>query len=158
MPRALLSVSDKSGLVEFASALVNLGFEIVATGGTKRALAEAGIPVTAVADVTGAPEILGGRVKTLHPAIHGALLALPTPEHDAELARHDLTRIDLVAVNLYPFRETVAREGVTDAEDKSQVIPFMPQRKPPFALTGKWWFFSFCRNGNPTFRTAKKER
>ncbi|MBW6456632.1 MAG: bifunctional phosphoribosylaminoimidazolecarboxamide formyltransferase/IMP cyclohydrolase [Trueperaceae bacterium] len=116
MPRALLSVSDKTGLVEFASALVALGYEIVATGGTKRALAEAGLPVTAVADVTGAPEILGGRVKTLHPAIHGALLALPTQAHDDELARHGLTRIDLVAVNLYPFRETVAREGVTDAE------------------------------------------
>jgi len=116
MPRALLSVSDKSGLVAFASALVDLGFEIVATGGTKRALTEAGLPVTAVAEVTGAPEILGGRVKTLHPAIHGALLALPTPDHDAELERHGLTRIDLVAVNLYPFRETIARPGVTDAE------------------------------------------
>jgi hypothetical protein len=79
MPRALLSVSDKTGLVDFASALVELGYEIVATGGTQRALADAGLPVTSVADVTGAPEILDGRVKTLHPAIHGALLALPTP-------------------------------------------------------------------------------
>jgi phosphoribosylaminoimidazolecarboxamide formyltransferase / IMP cyclohydrolase len=116
MPRALLSVSDKSGLLEFASALAELGFELVATGGTHRALVEGGLTVTAVAAVTGAPEILGGRVKTLHPAIHGALLALPTEEHDAELARHGIARIDLVAVNLYPFRETVARPGVTDAE------------------------------------------
>ena len=116
MPRALLSVSDKTGLVDFARALVELGFELVATGGTKRALADAGLAVTSVAAVTGAPEILGGRVKTLHPAIHGALLALPTDEHEAELARHGIARIDLVAVNLYPFRETVARAGVSDAE------------------------------------------
>jgi phosphoribosylaminoimidazolecarboxamide formyltransferase / IMP cyclohydrolase len=116
MPRALLSVSDKSGLLEFARSLADLGFELVATGGTHRALSDGGLAVTTVAAVTGAPEILGGRVKTLHPAIHGALLALPTDAHEAELAQHGIGRIDLVAVNLYPFRETVARPGVTDAD------------------------------------------
>jgi phosphoribosylaminoimidazolecarboxamide formyltransferase / IMP cyclohydrolase len=121
MPRALLSVSDKNGLIDFARALTELGYELVATGGTHRALAEAGLPVRAVAELTGAPEILGGRVKTLHPAIHGALLALPTAAHDAELAQHGIGRIDLVAVNLYPFRETVARPGVTDAEAMEQL-------------------------------------
>ena len=121
MPRALLSVSDKTGLTEFGHALHELGFELVATGGTKRALADAGLPVTAVAAVTGAPEILDGRVKTLHPAIHGALLALPTAAHDEELQRHGIERIDLVAVNLYPFRETVARPGVTDDEAMEQL-------------------------------------
>lgn len=121
MPRALLSVSDKTGLVPFASALADLGFELVATGGTRRALLDAGLKVVAVAEVTGAPEILGGRVKTLHPAIHGALLARPTAEHEAELAAHGIRRIDLVAVNLYPFRQTVARPGVTDAEAMEQL-------------------------------------
>jgi len=121
MPRALLSVSDKTGLLDFARALAELGFELIATGGTQRALAEGGLAVTSVAAVTGAPEILGGRVKTLHPAIHGALLALPTAAHDAELERHGIPRIDLVAVNLYPFRETVARPGVTDAEAMEQL-------------------------------------
>ncbi|MFN2322055.1 MAG: bifunctional phosphoribosylaminoimidazolecarboxamide formyltransferase/IMP cyclohydrolase [Trueperaceae bacterium] len=121
MPRALLSVSDKTGLVEFARALVDLGFELVATGGTHRTLVDAGLPARAVSDVTGAPEILDGRVKTLHPAIHGALLAKATPEHEAELGAHGLTRIDLVAVNLYPFEATVARPGATDAEAMEQL-------------------------------------
>ena len=116
MPRALLSVSDKRGLVPFAEALHALGFELIATGGTKSALTEAGLTVTSVAAVTGAPEILDGRVKTLHPRIHAGLLALPTAAHDAELRSQQIERIDLVAVNLYPFRETVARAGVTDAE------------------------------------------
>ena len=121
MPRALLSVSDKTGLVDFARALVDLGYELVATGGTHRALVDAGLPARSVSDVTGAPEILDGRVKTLHPAIHGALLATPTPEHDAELRAHGLARIDLVAVNLYPFEATVARPGVTDVEAMEQL-------------------------------------
>lgn len=116
MRRALLSVSDKRGLLSFAQALHALDFELVATGGTKNALTEAGLPVTSVSAVTGAPEILGGRVKTLHPRIHAGLLALPTPAHDAELSAHAIERFDLVAVNLYPFRETVARAGVSDAE------------------------------------------
>ncbi|MEJ2357336.1 MAG: bifunctional phosphoribosylaminoimidazolecarboxamide formyltransferase/IMP cyclohydrolase [Deinococcales bacterium] len=112
MPRALLSVSDKRGLAPFAQGLVELGYDIVSTGGTLRALREAGVPAVAVADVTGFPEILDGRVKTLHPRIHGGLLARRDEAHLAELREHDIAPIDLVAVNLYPFRETVARPGV----------------------------------------------
>ena len=113
MPRALLSVSDKTGLVDFARGLVGLGWEFVSTGGTARALRDAGIAVRDVSDVTGFPEMLDGRVKTLHPAVHGGLLARrDLPEHMEALAEHDIAPIDLVAVNLYPFRETAARAGV----------------------------------------------
>ena len=114
MPRALLSVSDKSGLTEFARSLSELGFDLIATGGTYRHLHDAGLPVIGVSAVTRAPEILDGRVKTLHPAIHAGILARPIPEHDTELAHHGIARFDLVCVNLYPFRETVARPGVDD--------------------------------------------
>lgn len=110
---ALLSVSDKSGLTEFAEGLVALGWEILASGGTARALREAGIAVREVADYTGFPEVLSGRVKTLHPAIHAGLLARDTPDDRAELAALGLRPIDLVACNLYPFAATVARPGVT---------------------------------------------
>lgn len=111
--RVLLSVSDKSGLVEFAQRLHDAGGELIASGGTARTLAQAGIPVTEVEQVTGSPEILGGRVKTLHPAIHGGILARRTPEHLEELAIHGIGAIDLVVVNLYPFQATVAKPGVT---------------------------------------------
>jgi phosphoribosylaminoimidazolecarboxamide formyltransferase/IMP cyclohydrolase len=111
--RAILSVSDKRGLVELARALVRHGIEILSTGGTAKELAAAGVPTTAISSHTGAPEILGGRVKTLHPRIHGGLLGRPTPEHEGEMAAHDIPPIDLVVVNLYPFRETVARPGVS---------------------------------------------
>jgi phosphoribosylaminoimidazolecarboxamide formyltransferase / IMP cyclohydrolase len=121
VPRALLSVSDKTGLVPFAQGLVALGFELVSTGGTRRALHDAGVPVTSVSTVTGAPEILGGRVKTLHPTVHGGILALATAEHEAELQRHGIERFDLVAVNLYPFRETVASGGVPVGAAMEQV-------------------------------------
>lgn len=114
--RALISVSDKTGLVDFARGLVDLGVEIISTGGTARTLKEAGLPVTYVSDVTGFPEILDGRVKTLHPAVHGGILALRTPGHLNQLKEHNIIPIDLVAVNLYPFRETIARPGVTFAE------------------------------------------
>ncbi len=115
--RALISVSDKTGIVEFAAGLADLGVEILSTGGTKRVLEEAGIPVTAVEDYTGFPEMLDGRVKTLHPKIHGALLAIrDNDEHVRQLEEHGIKPIDLVVVNLYPFRETVARPGVTLAE------------------------------------------
>jgi phosphoribosylaminoimidazolecarboxamide formyltransferase/IMP cyclohydrolase len=114
--RALVSVSDKRGLVDLARALVRHGVELLSTGGTAKELAAAGLAVTAIADYTGAPEILGGRVKTLHPRIHGGLLGRPTPEHEAEMAAHDIAPIDLVVVNLYRFRETVARPGVTVEE------------------------------------------
>ncbi|MER3479393.1 MAG: bifunctional phosphoribosylaminoimidazolecarboxamide formyltransferase/inosine monophosphate cyclohydrolase [Meiothermus sp.] len=107
--RALLSVSDKTGLIEFARGLVGLGFELVSTGGTHKALEGAGLPVLHVFEVTGFPEILEGRVKTLHPAIHAGLLAKRTPEHEGELEREGITRINLLCVNLYPFRETLAR-------------------------------------------------
>ncbi|MBW7882892.1 MAG: bifunctional phosphoribosylaminoimidazolecarboxamide formyltransferase/IMP cyclohydrolase [Caldilineaceae bacterium] len=113
--RALLSVSDKRGLVEFARRLHEAGGELVASGGTARKLAEAGIPVLQVENVTGFPEILGGRVKTLHPAIHGAILARRTPMHLEELATHAIMPIDLVVVNLYPFQETVAQPSVSIA-------------------------------------------
>ncbi|RIK58010.1 MAG: bifunctional phosphoribosylaminoimidazolecarboxamide formyltransferase/inosine monophosphate cyclohydrolase [Chloroflexi bacterium] len=111
--RALLSVSDKSGLVDFARHLSAAGVELVASGGTARSLAEAGLPVAAVEDVTGFPEILGGRVKTLHPAIHGGILARRTEQHLDELRRHGIAPIDLVVVNLYPFQATVAQPNVT---------------------------------------------
>src|ERR671910_409192 len=110
--RALLSVSDKTGLVEFAGALAGTGVEIISTGGTGRALAEAGIPAVDVTSVTGFPEILGGRGKTLHPLIHGGVLAdRSNPVHAAEQAAHVIADIDLVAVNLYPFEEALARRA-----------------------------------------------
>ena len=114
MPRALISVSDKRGIVGFARGLIDLGWEIISTGGTSATLKGAGLAVTPVDQVTGFPEILDGRVKTLHPAIHGGLLARrDLPEHQAALAAHDITPIDLVAVNLYPFQATIAKPEVT---------------------------------------------
>jgi phosphoribosylaminoimidazolecarboxamide formyltransferase/IMP cyclohydrolase len=122
MPRALLSVSDKSGLLDFARGLHSLGWELLSPGGTARAVREAGIPVRDVADVTGFPEMLDGRVKTLHPAVHGGLLARrDLPQHMQAIAEHDIAPIDLVAVNLYPFRETAARKGVSPDEVIEQI-------------------------------------
>src|SRR5687768_5112940 len=116
--RALLSVSDKTGLVDFARELVTkYGVELIATGGTKKALADAGLPVKDVGDLTGFPEILDGRVKTLHPAVYAGLLAKrDKPEHMRTLAEHGLVEIDLVVCNLYPFEQTVAKPGVSEAE------------------------------------------
>lgn len=112
--RALISVSDKTGVVEFAGRLVGLGWEILSTSGTMKMLKEAGLPVTSVSDVTGFPEICDGRVKTLHPKIHGALLARrDVPDHMRQLEENGIEKIDLVCVNLYPFRETVAKPDVT---------------------------------------------
>ncbi len=109
--RALLSVSDKTGLVDFARALHARGIVLVSTGGTHRALVEAGLPVTEVADLTGFPEMMDGRVKTLHPAVHGGLLAIrDNPEHQAALAAHGIGAIDLLVVNLYPFEATIAAD------------------------------------------------
>lgn len=114
---ALISLSDKSGAVEFARALAQLGFRLLSTGGTARVLAEAGLEVTEVAQVTGFPEMLDGRVKTLHPNIHGALLARrDDPAHMATIEKHGIAPIEIVAINLYPFAETVARPGCTQAE------------------------------------------
>jgi len=119
--RAILSVSDKSGLAEFAKGLAQLGVEILSTGGTARVLSEAGVPLTSVSDHTGAPEILGGRVKTLHPKIHGGLLGRPTDEHIAEMDANDIAPIDLIVVNLYPFEQTIAKEGTSFAEAIEQI-------------------------------------
>ncbi|MCI1785626.1 MAG: bifunctional phosphoribosylaminoimidazolecarboxamide formyltransferase/IMP cyclohydrolase [Bacteroidales bacterium] len=112
--RALISVSDKTGVVEFAGKLAAMGWEIISTSGTMKMLKEAGVKVTSVSDVTGFPEICDGRVKTLHPKIHGALLARrDIPEHMAELKANGIETIDLVCVNLYPFCETIAKPDVT---------------------------------------------
>ncbi|MGB7201096.1 MAG: bifunctional phosphoribosylaminoimidazolecarboxamide formyltransferase/IMP cyclohydrolase [Pyrinomonadaceae bacterium] len=115
--RALISVSDKIGVAEFATALSNFGVEIISTGGTAKALRDAGLKVTDVSEVTGFPEMMGGRVKTLHPKIHGAFLALrDNAEHVASMNEHGIEPIDLVVVNLYPFEQTVAKKGVTLSE------------------------------------------
>ncbi|MHC4100182.1 MAG: bifunctional phosphoribosylaminoimidazolecarboxamide formyltransferase/IMP cyclohydrolase [Planctomycetota bacterium] len=120
--RALISVSDKTGLIPLAEALAALEVEIVSTGGTAAALADAGIAVIKVEEVTGRPEMMGGRVKTLHPAIHGAVLARRDVETDCRaLADQGITPIDLVCVNLYPFEETIRGEGVTSAEALEQI-------------------------------------
>src|SRR5918998_876205 len=120
--RALLSVSDKSGLVDFARALEGFGVEMLSTGGTAKALREAGLAVRDVSDVTGFPEMLDGRVKTLHPRVHGGILAVrDNPEHTRSLEEHSIGPIDMVVVNLYPFEQTVAREGVTLEEAVEQI-------------------------------------
>jgi len=114
--KAVISVSDKTGIVEFAEGLVAEGFELISTGGTYKTLKEADIPVRYVSEITGFPEILDGRVKTLHPKIHGGILAMDTEKHRAQCAENGIDFIDLVCVNLYPFRETIAKEGVTFEE------------------------------------------
>jgi phosphoribosylaminoimidazolecarboxamide formyltransferase/IMP cyclohydrolase len=120
--RALVSVSDKSGIVEFVRSLYEMGVEIVSTGGTARVLRAAEIPCREVSDLTGAPEILDGRVKTLHPRIHGAILSLPEKEHHvATLEREKIEAIDMVVVNLYPFEKTVAAEGATLADALEEI-------------------------------------
>jgi len=112
--RALLSVSDKTGVTEFAKQLVELGFELISTGGTKKAIQEAGIPVIGVSDVTGFPEILDGRVKTLNPLIHGGLLAkFDEPSHIEQMSQHQIDPIQIVCVNLYPFQQTIEKPDVT---------------------------------------------
>ncbi len=112
--RAIVSVSDKTGVVEFARGLAGHGVEILSTGGTARLLRESGVPVTDVSAYTGFPEILDGRVKTLVPKIHGGILAIrDNPEHRAQMEAHGIQPIDLVAVNLYPFEKTVAEPGCT---------------------------------------------
>ena len=119
---ALLSVSDKTGLVDLARGLVALGVELVSTGGTARALREAGLPVQDISEITRFPEMLDGRVKTLHPAVHGGLLARrDLPAHMAAIAEHGIAPIDVVVVNLYPFRETVARPGVAFEDAIEQI-------------------------------------
>lgn len=120
--RALISVSDKTGIVDFARELKDFGIEIISTGGTAKALRQAGIEVCDVSDVTGFPEMMDGRIKTLHPKIHGALLSVrDNPSHQAAMRDHSIEPIDMVVINLYPFEETIAREGVTPAEAIEQI-------------------------------------
>ena len=116
MPKAIISVYDKTGLIPFARGLVELGWTLIASGGTAQLLSNNNLPVTEVAKYTGSPEILGGRVKTLHPLIYGGLLARPNASDHAELLKLGWDYIDLAAVNLYPFEETIARPGVTIEE------------------------------------------
>ena len=112
--KALLSVYDKSGVVDFAREIHRTGVELISTGGTHRTLSDAGLPVQQVSEFTGSPEILDGRVKTLHPIVHGGILARrDNPDHMSELSGRGMDTIDLVAVNLYPFAATIARPGVT---------------------------------------------
>ncbi len=114
MTQALISVSDKTGIVEFAAALHALGMGLLSTGGTASLLASNGVPVSEVADVTGFPEMLDGRVKTLHPVVHGGLLARrDMPAHMKALSDHGIATIDILVVNLYPFEATVAKPGCT---------------------------------------------
>jgi phosphoribosylaminoimidazolecarboxamide formyltransferase/IMP cyclohydrolase len=120
--RALFSVSDKSDLLPLANALASRGVEIVSTGGTAKSLSDGGVKVTPIDVLTGFPEIMGGRVKTLHPAVHGALLGVRDhPDHQAAMAQHGIKPIDLVCVNLYPFEKTIAKPGVSHAEAIEQI-------------------------------------
>src|SRR6185369_1713248 len=113
--RALFSVSDKSGLVDFARFLAGRNVELISTGGTAKAIAQAGLKVKEVADLTGFPEMLDGRVKTLHPKVHGGLLGIRgNAEHEAAMAKHGIEPIDLLVVNLYPFEQTVAAKADFD--------------------------------------------
>jgi len=121
MPRALLSVSDKTGLTEFASQLNYLGFEIIASGGTAQALQDEDISVTSIETLTGLHEMLGGRVKTLHPAVHAGILARRTPQDRTELEDAGYSEIDLVVCNLYPFQQTVAKHGITLQDAVEQI-------------------------------------
>jgi phosphoribosylaminoimidazolecarboxamide formyltransferase/IMP cyclohydrolase len=120
--RALVSVSDKTGIVDFARALAEFGVEIISTGGTAKALRDAGLEVVDISDITGFAEMMDGRVKTLHPRVHGGLLALrDNPEHVAAMDKHGIQPIDMVVVNLYPFAETIRRPGVTREEAIEQI-------------------------------------
>lgn len=120
--RALISVSDKTGIVKFAREVQSLGYELVSTGGTLKALADAGLPMTSVSDVTGSPEMLDGRVKTLHPKIHGGLLARrDLDEHVRQLDEYGITPIDLLVVNLYPFESTVQQDGLSEQDVIEQI-------------------------------------
>src|SRR6202790_3962252 len=122
MPRALLSVSDKTGIVDLGRSLAARGFELVSTGGTARALSDAGLTVTSVSNLTGFPEMMDGRLKTLHPKIHGGILARRDhPDDLTAAATHGIGLIDLVVVNLYPFAETAQKPGVTFGELVEQI-------------------------------------
>ena len=130
MPRALLSVSDKNGIVDLGRALAARGYELVSTGGTARALSEAGLAVTGVSDLTGFPEMMDGRVKTLHPALHGGILARrDRPDDVAALAAHGIGLVDIVVVNLYPFVRAAA-----DPATRGAVCAALPAAAPERAV------------------------
>src|SRR5512143_2724695 len=137
--RALVSVSDKRGLVELAKVLARHGVQLLSTGGTAKLLADAGLAVTQVSDHTGFPEMLDGRVKTLHPKIHGGLLGRrDVPAHLEAMRAHGIEPIDLVAVNLYPFAETVAKPGVTFEEAIEQIDIGGPSMLRSAAKNHRW--------------------
>ena len=137
---ALLSVSDKTGIVEFAKELHALGIKLLSTGGTAKLLADKGLPVTEVAEVTQFPEMLDGRVKTLHPKVHGGLLARrELPEHMAALKEHGIDTIDLLVVNLYPFEATVAKAGCTLADAIENIDIGGPAWCAAPPRTGRTW-------------------
>src|ERR1041385_937031 len=120
--RALISVSDKARIVDFARELARFDVEIISTGGTAKALRDAGLNVRDISEITGFPEMMDGRVKTLHPRVHGGLLALrDNPEHVAAMEQHGIEPIDMVVVNLYPFAETIRRAGVTREQAIEQI-------------------------------------
>ena len=119
--RALISVHDKTGAVGFGRALADMGYEIISTGNTYKALDDAGVPVRQVSEVTGFPEIMDGRVKTLHPLIHGGILARPIASHLKEAEDLGIGLIDIVAGNLYPFKETISKEGVSLQDAVEQI-------------------------------------
>src|SRR3972149_5238014 len=136
--RALVSVSDKSGVIDLAVALRDLTIEILSTGGTARALRQAGVAVVDVADITGFPEMLDGRVKTLHPKIHAGILASRSePEHLRQLREHAIAPIDLVVITLYPFEATVARTNVSFEETVEQID--IGGRNPTWGAATKLW-------------------
>ena len=127
--RALVSVSDKTGLVDFVQGLVDLGWEIIATGGTQKLLESKGVKTIGISEVTGFPEICDGRVKTLHPKVHGGILGRrDVPEHMQTLKENGIETIELVCVNLYPFRQTIAKEGVTMEDAIENIDIGGPQR------------------------------
>lgn len=121
MPTAILSVYDKTNLVEFAKDLESLGFKLLGSGGTSKKIRDAGIQIGDVQDITKAPEMLGGRVKTLHPAVHGGILARDIPSDNQDLDNQSYEKIDLVVCNLYPFKETVAKPDVTLANAVEEI-------------------------------------
>jgi phosphoribosylaminoimidazolecarboxamide formyltransferase/IMP cyclohydrolase len=140
--RALVSVSDKTGVEEFASGLAALGIEILSTGGTARLLRRHGLKVRDVADVTGFPEMLDGRVKTLHPRIHGGLLGVRSnPEHQRQMTEHGIEPIDLVAVNLYPFERTAATPGrhLMRTRPRAAAWPRRANFRAKSSRTTIWW-------------------
>ena len=122
MPRALISVTDKTGVADFAKKLQDKGFEIVSTGGTAKAMREQGVDVVDVSEVTGFPEMLDGRVKTLHPKVHGGILGIrDNPEHVAKMKEHGIEPVDMVVINLYPFEKTVADPDCTVPDAIEQI-------------------------------------